>query len=198
MMGAVEGVGLLLNRLLDLARAYQGEKRSLFQDHIDPLQTRLDEIHNDYLAGFRETRDLIRKGGRPPTEIIEFLRERRGRSLAERQCAEALASGLEQSRRLRLNDELWNDVAVYCQRVLDYLGASRELASVSWYTHFLESVEFKTDLGEGAGNVWSCMSISGDPDRELLEGIDETLNERLPQAFEEVTRSYGALKVRLL
>jgi hypothetical protein len=190
---------LLWNLLKAMISGYSENKKNLFNTHVEPIQAQIVKIHKDYLAGFGEIRQRLKDGSKPPLELIEFLRQRRSDYEIERQLVRQLAGQLKDAHRRAISGRDWKRVETYCQSIVQYFSASSSIGCVggySWFTGFLETVEFKAKLS--GGNPWQDMSISGNPADDLLKGVECALYEELPAAFERICRSYGELRAELL
>jgi hypothetical protein len=187
----------VLGKLEGIIKAYSSQKRDLFVDHIEPLQEKMIAIHKDYISGFQEVRGLIKNDARPSGEIIEFLRERRREYDSQRQLSRHLAEEIEKAKKLPLDKKLLETVSAYCDSIVEYLNASSSMGAISWYSHFIDNVRFRSGL-ERENNIWEEKSISGNPRDDLLGIIDTVLDKLLPRAFDKINATYAALRVKLL
>ena len=105
--------------LAGLVNGYASQKRTLFEDHVEPLQNRVVEIHKDYITGFEEVRRHLKDRTRPTDDLIEFLRDRRRDYEYHRQLTRDLAVELEKRRGRVINDEIWMAVEEYCRAIAD-------------------------------------------------------------------------------
>lgn len=196
MPDAISGIKLVWDLLTGLVRGYETGKKELFNSHIEPLHQRMLAIHKDYLAGFQEVKRHLENNETPPSEIIEFLEQRRRDYVAERDLVEKLAEELASAERRLVRDEVWTNLREYCRAVINYFSAACEIGGISWYTDFLHSVKAKTNAG--FTDVWSSLAISGNARRDLLKQVRDVLDVGLPRALGPINTYYAVLRSRLL
>lgn len=194
--GSIAIATLLWNMLSGLAQGYATQRKNFFEHHVEPLQSRMGQIHQDYIAGFEEVRHPLKNGTTPPDEVIEFLRERRRDYEHERQLSQHLAVELEKARKPFISPELWDAVNDYCHAIVEYFDASANLEGTSLYTQFIQMMLDQSYTG--AKDVGQTSSIDSNSRRFLVERIDIILNRRLPKSFSKVSASYAVLRARLL
>jgi hypothetical protein len=196
----VSGGQLLWQMLVGLVNGYSAQRRNFFEDHVEPLQNKMLEIHKDYITGFEELRRRLKDRTPPTDDLLEFLRERRRDYEFQRQLSRDLALELEKRRSRVVNKELWMAVEDYCGAVSGYFFESAQVGGLSWYSYFIHQVEFRTSIGYGDHyDVWqSPMGISNPADHDLLETVDSVLDKGLPRAFERISKAYAVLRARLL
>jgi hypothetical protein len=202
--------------LAGLVSAKHANKKAFFETQVEPIQKKLARVHADYQKGFTEVRSLLDKRETSSNELahlrelLEFLRERRREYEAERQLLQDLGTELRKAGKHGLAGQDWALVEAYCQAVVHYFTAGARAGGAtgySWFTDLIEIVERNARLLENHSkqlerdvtmNVWFTTSISGNPMRDLREGVDQVLNKDLPYAFSQVTNAYAALRAHLL
>jgi hypothetical protein len=192
----LSGVKIVWDMLVGLIQGYSKRQADLFQQHVEPLHARMQEIHKDYLKGFVELRAHLTDRSVPPAHIIEFLKDRRREYAAERDLADKLSKELEKADLLTANDSVATAVKEYCRAITRYFSSASEIGGLSWYTDFIQDVEARVRLE--IRDVWGTLAISGNPRRELLEKVDWTLNEGLAKALSPVNAYYAVLRTKLI
>jgi len=196
MVEAISVIELLWKMIEELIKGQGSQKKELFENHIEPLQNRVIEIHNDYVSGFEEVRFHLRENKKPPEELIEFLLARRRDYEYNREMTRALATELAKIRRAGLRNDNLAAVENYANAVLDYLSAPSLATSLTWYTRFIEQVRWNMEMG--LDDVWKIEYMSGLPHQELLESVDYVLNHGLPSSFKDLSTAYANLRTRFL
>lgn len=187
---------VLWDMIEGLLRGYIAIKKDFLEQHVEPLQSKMMEIHNDYIHGFQEARRYLADGTEPPERVIEFLRERRREFESKRKLSLALSQELTKAPRPGLDKDVWELVVAYCQSIVDYHSSGSEIANISWYSNFIEGAQRRIQMG--LGGIWTTNAISGNPRWYLIKAIDYKLDTELPWAFKRVLNSYAALRSRLV
>jgi hypothetical protein len=192
----IPGIKLVWDLMTGLISEYEAEKKGLFAAHVEPLRDKMHAIHKDYIAGFEEVKRHLENNNAPPSEVIEFLEERRRDFLTERELATELARALHNAERRVVRGAVWDSVRAYCQAILTYFSATSDVAEISWYSDFLAMLRSRARLGVAEG--WHVGGISGNPRDELLRAVKELLDVRLPAAFSPINKQYAILRTQLL
>ena len=191
-MGMIKDI---YDMIMDLLKGNVQDKKEYFSNHIDPLYEKFTKINRDYVNGFEELQSRLDSRTAPPEELIKFLRERRRDYEDERIYAKSISAELANPENVRYFGELHNAVNEFCKSISSYFSASGAVASDSWYTDFINSVETSNKIG--ADDSWSSGGFSSNPRKELLNKVNYTLTNHLPTAFKNVTDSYAKLKIKL-
>lgn len=200
-MGTLETSGNLLFRLV---QAYADRKANLFRNHVEPLQNHVLQIHDDYVRGFTQLRDHLRRRTMPPQEVVGFLKDRRRDLDARRDLVSNLSAGLAQAKKRGISLSVWEVLSEYCDAVLSYLESSGGMAAVSWYSGFIEDIELNIRLQQEYPdsrrhrNAWDPTGIAGDPAGDLLNNAETTLDLYLPKALSRVNQAYARLRAMMV
>lgn len=192
----LSGLKIIWEMVVGLIQGYSKGKANLFQQHVEPLHARMQEIHKDYLKGFVEVRAHLADRSVPPAHIIEFLKDRRREYAAQRDLAEELSKELEKTDLLTASDPVATAVKEYCRAITSYFASASGIGGISWYTGFIQGVETKARMN--LPGVWDTLAISGSPRRDLLDEVDWILNEGLEKALSPVNTYYAVLRTKLL
>jgi hypothetical protein len=107
---------------------------------------------------------------------------------------------MDKAHQTGISKDLWGTVNDYACSILRYLSATGKVGGFTWYTTFVQGVEDAIRLGFGdvGETVWREAGIGGNPRQDLISAIDSVLDIELPKAFESVSKSYAAVRVRFL
>ena len=190
-------IALLWNMLEGVAKGYKTQKKEVFENHIEPLQERMTEIHKDYISGFEEVRRILKNSEKPSPELLEFLYERRRDYEQQRQMANDLASNLAKLHRVGIKTSDMEAIKSYATAIVEYCSASGRVGTYSWFTDFLSIVE--SNIRMGFDSIWNArFSISGNPQEDLIKLTDDILNQGLPNAFRKISSAYANLRTRFI
>lgn len=190
--------------LFGLLGAYDKQKKKLFVDHVAPIQKKMRLIHKDYIEGFTEVKRHLEDRTKPPSELISFLEDRRRDYEIDRDLVDQLAKSLQNAERRPVRPAAWDSIKRYCTAVRLYFdptsGNAAYFAHPTWYTSFI--CMLKHNVATARPNVWSDLTISGDPkgDRarqDLLNLAIITLRD-LPEFFKPINAIYADLRAKLL
>ena len=179
--------------LSGLVHGYNARRKDYFQTHVEPLQQMITTVHKDYVVGFEKARNHLRDDSAPPEQLFEFLRERRRDYVCDRQLARDLASELQKVSKSGIKGDTWRAVEQYCNSIIRYFSAGASVSGYSWYTDFLNNAQSLAKFNLSSG-IWFTSAISGNPRSKLLQQLDYILDEELPGAFADVSKSYAQLK----
>jgi hypothetical protein len=177
-------------------KGYSGQRRSFFEDHIEPLQVRLIEIHRDYLKGFEAADAMLRQVG-PSQELIDFLLERRRDLAIERQMSKDLATELDKVEKAIIRGEAKEALRSYCHSIISYFRSAVRPSRMSWYTDYIDELKFRVSLASEfhSESRWGTSEgFTNDPRRDLQRDIASILNVELPDAFAKVSESYAQMR----
>jgi hypothetical protein len=192
----LSGLKLVADMVLEIIRGYEAGKKEFFSTHVDPLHDRMLTIHKDYIAGFEEAKSYLDSKETPPSQVIEFLEQRRRDYVVERELAEMLAQELANAESRFVRDQAWASLREYCRAIVHYFQAASEVGGTSWYSFFLQNVRARTQAG--ISDVWDSQAISGDARQDLLRQLSQLLDKGLPAAFRPINTYYAVLRTRLL
>jgi hypothetical protein len=103
---ALGAVKTIWDMLINLLQADSNNKKSFFENHVEPLQEKLTQVHKDYIKGFQEAQKYLRDGSVPPMTLLDFLKERRRDYQPERQLVESTAAEIISSENSKFSGEI--------------------------------------------------------------------------------------------
>jgi len=185
----------------NLLAAHDSQKKGLFENHVEPLQKKMEAIHKDYIAGFAELRRHLEDRSKPRSELISFLEDRRRDYAIERDLAQHVAASLADAERRPVRPDAWAALRDYCEAVSDYFFYPSQFAHKTWFSRYLEKV--RANIHFGQADVWRDPTIYGIPKgeharTELINMATVILDRELPEAFGAIGSNYAKLRVLLL
>ncbi len=197
MSSMIPGISLVWKMVTELVNGYSSDKKDILTIHVEPIHSTMLEIHKDYISGFQDALKHIKNKEIPPSQVIEFLKQRRRDYEAQRDLAEKLALEFDAAPRRVIGTDTWANIKGFCSAVVDYFIADSNVTGLSWYSFLIDDVESKVNSGLYT-SVWDTGAIYGDPRHELEKGINQALNVGLPEALSRINRYYAALKRQLV
>lgn len=177
---------------------FHRSRREFYDQHIEPVFKLMKEIHLEYTDGFEAVRRLVVESSAPTGDAVEFLKARRRDMEFGRIHAAALATAVSANRRKFGSDFTWVLVEKFCDSCVDYTRSSSSVASFTWYSYYIRSLEHDVRFGAPSGDSWSQPGIAESARSQLLSSIDCTLDEHLPRGFSKISKYHAELRVRLL
>lgn len=192
-----------LGALRDIEKRPAEARRRFFNDHIAPVQTRMEEVHKDYTDAFLSAIANLKKRT-ALADIVEVLRAERPKALAKRTDVRTFLQKLLDERlkhRPIRKGEPFLLFYDYVQAIEAYLNAASPLMpGDTWYQHFIDT--FSALVAEGKDPFdYDRYGIAGhertapDAARVLLE---RAVRDQMPQAWTQVSDTFGALKAKFL
>jgi hypothetical protein len=83
----------LIDRTIQLVKTDKEHRKELFERFVEPVFAQFEKVHQDYLASFRQYRDLLSKPETDRTAIIETIRRDHLFTADQRTKLKALARG---------------------------------------------------------------------------------------------------------
>lgn len=174
----------LIDRTIQLVKTDKERRKALFDQFVEPVFVQFEKVHQDYLASFKQYRDLLAKPDADRPAIIETIRRDHLFTADQRTKLKALARGAD--------DTVVASFVRYIHLYLtspDFYGtkpgdpAYRECVypSQRWRQGLLRELE--------AGKVAST--------QDVLRLLDQLIRQ-MQEVYGFVTTSYGKLKKDLL
>lgn len=192
-----------LNALRDSEKRPAEERRKFFNEHIEPVHKRMEEIHNDYTAAFlRAIAGLSKR--QSLAEVVDVLRAERPIALAKRSDARNFLKKLAEERtrhRPIKKDEPFNLFYSYVESIESYLSAASPLTpGQTWYGYFIDTFANLVKNGQDPFR-YDKYAIAGyesnAPDQARIQ-LTRAVEELMPEAWSRLSVSYAALKARFL
>jgi hypothetical protein len=192
-----------LNALRDAEKRPTEERRKFFNEHIEPVQRRMEEIHKDYTRAFLKAIEGLRER-EALGDVVTVLKAERPIALAQRTDARTFLNNLVQERlshRPLKKDEPFQLFYTYVQAVESYLSAASPLApGQTWYSYFINTFSDLVASGQDPF-TYSQYAISGyesDAPYQAQIQLERAVSDLMPEAWSRLANSYGALKARFL
>jgi hypothetical protein len=85
----------LIDRTIQLVKTDKEHRKELFERFVDPVFAQFEKVHQDYLASFKQYRDLLAQPNADRPAIIETIRRDHLFTADQRTKLKALARGAE-------------------------------------------------------------------------------------------------------
>jgi arginyl-tRNA--protein-N-Asp/Glu arginylyltransferase len=192
-----------LNALRDAEKRPSEERRRFFNDHIEPVQRRMEEIHKDYTKAFLAA--IAGLAARASLdEVVAVLSAERPFALAQREEVRIFLNSLARERarhRPIKKDEPFRLFYEYVLAVESYLSAASPLMpGQTWYSYFIST--FSRLVADGINPfTYNRYGIAGyessapDQARALLE---IAVSDLMPEGWSRLATAYAELKARFL
>ena len=192
-----------LNALRDAEKRPSEERRRFFNDHIEVVQKRMEEIQKDYtqsfllaIAGLKDHVSLHK--------VVEVLRSERPIALARRTEVRSFLEKLAQQRvrhRPIKKDEPFGLFYEYVQAVEAYLSAASPLSpGDTWYSYFISTFSQLVERGQNPFE-YDKYAIAGHersaPDAARIQ-LERAVFDLMPEAWSRLANAYGELRARFL
>jgi hypothetical protein len=192
-----------LNALRDAEKRPSEERRRFFNDHIEPVHKRIEEIHKDYTESFASAIAAL-KDRESLEKVVEVLSAERPIALSKRIDARTFLDQLAQERmrhRPIRKNEPFQLFYNYVQAVESYLAAASPLTpGNTWYSYFIDT--FSRLVAEGNDpfiyNKYAIAGYETSAPNEARIQMERAVNDLMPEAWLRLARAYGELKAVFL
>lgn len=192
-----------LNALRDAEKRPAEERRRFFNEHVEPVQRRMEEIHKDYTKAFLKAIEGLRERN-ALNDVVTILKAERPIALAQRTDAATFLQKLVQERlshRPLKKDEPFQLFYAYVQAVESYLSAASPLApGQTWYSYFISTFSDLVARGQDPF-TYGQYAISGHessaPQQAQIQ-LERAVSDLMPKAWSQLANAYGGLKARFL
>jgi len=177
--------------------SYDSQKKGLFDSHVTPLMTGIEEVHRDYISTFLEIRASLQNKEVPKEKLLQFLEDRRHQLASKRNLSKRLAEELSNAERRVVRNGAWEAFKNFCTSVEEYFEASDQIGAPSWYTQFIAFMRVAR-LGNMENDFFNSNVFGNDPRIDVITHINIIVEKRLPAKLNNVHIQYAALRSALL
>jgi hypothetical protein len=181
------------------------KQRIFFENHIEPVFLKLEQIHKDYTDSLSKLAQYMSNQELPPQELVEWLQDRRHKLESERIDVRNFEQELHSSNFYKLTKESEVKAALleFVEAIKKFFYTPQNMYQVSFYSRFEgQLASFVRTLRQHPDpktrKLAKKVFYEAHEVKDVLTILENVVNKYLPRNWDLVSSSYRRLRGLLL